>query len=282
MNILFATSSQYLEGTRDDQLVSNSLKRQGHRVEYRDWRRCETTEGFDGVLIRSTWDYQKHLDEFLRWCMRTENDSKLINSANIIKWNCDKNYLKEFKSIVPSLFTSKADLISNGKIALEQYQEIIIKPTISGSAQGLMRIKEKESLETISADDLYSEYLIQPYLQSIETSGEVSLIFFKSKGETVFSHGTVKRPANGEYRVQEEYGGSTTYLEMDKGLIDFSLSELETIKYPFSFVRVDVVNWENDPMISEIELIEPDLYMRCAPDSADLFAEAIINTLVGN
>src|SRR3546814_2436579 len=55
----------------------------------------------------------------------------------------------------------------------------------------------------IPADALGQRRLVQPLMPGIFTEGEFSLFFFGGR----FSHAIVKRPASGDFRVQEQFGG---------------------------------------------------------------------------
>src|SRR3546814_14343853 len=78
--------------------------------------------------------------------------------------------------------------------------EIVIKPAVSGGADGTHRIVAGAA---IPADALGQRRLVQPLMPGIFTEGAFSLFFFGGR----FSHAIVKRPASGAFRVQEQFGG---------------------------------------------------------------------------
>lgn len=275
MLIYLATSKQFPNGTQDDSLLVNELMRCGHQVEYKIWNEFEQWQNADKVIIRSTWDYHQHVNEFLLWCKRVSSSTELLNSYQAIIWNYDKTYLKEIDESVETAFCSKDDLVITCKKFFENHDQIIVKPTISASAQGLKKLSRGDDLSLF--DQLLEDQvmMVQPFLKSIVDQGELSLIFFSINGKFEFSHSAIKNPGANDFRVQEEYGGSTKTYDVNQELIHFSKRLLDSLKFKTAFARVDIVDWNTLPLVSEVELIEPDLYMRCFPEAAKLFVKSL-------
>src|SRR5262249_9073295 len=144
---------------------------------------------FDLAVLRSTWDYTQRLPEFLRWADRVATRTRLINSADVVRWNTDKHYLRDLAhanvAIVPSEFVEPGD---DAKMALEQFlrdasaDEFVVKPAIGAGSRDAQRYGRDESAPAI----LHIERLIgaqrsvvlQPYLGRVDERGETALIFF--------------------------------------------------------------------------------------------------------
>ena len=115
--------------------------------------------------------------------------------------------------------------------------------------------------------------MIQPYLPTIETAGETSLLFF---GRT-FSHAVNKRPVGGDFRIQVQFGGLyTPVAQPPAGAMALAQKVLAAIDEPLLYARIDMVpdadgNW----LLMEAELIEPDLYLDNDPASGAGLARAV-------
>ena len=135
----------------------------------------------------------------------------VANPVPVLRWNSDKAYLTQLDAkgvaVVPTVEVAALD---NASIAMARGQlgadEVVVKPAISGGADGTHRIAAGEA---IPADALGQRRLVQPLMPGILTEGEFSLFFFAGK----FSHAIVKRPAAGDFRVQEQFGGRETKWE---------------------------------------------------------------------
>src|SRR3546814_10368510 len=83
-------------------------------------------------------------------------------------------------------------------------ESLIVKPTVSGGAWKTRRLRRGDALDGTPDGGA----MIQPYLPSIETEGETSLLFFGGR----LSHVVNKRPVAGDFRIQVQFGGLYTAL----------------------------------------------------------------------
>ena len=97
--------------------------------------------------------------------------------------------------------------------------------------------------------------MIQPYLPTIETEGETSLLFFGGR----FSHAVNKRPVTGEFRIQLQYGGIYTPVPTPPaGALALAEQTLAAIDAPLLYARIDMVRDDDgSPRLMELEIIEP-------------------------
>lgn len=151
------------------------------------------------VLPLVAWGY--HLDH-ARWLRACEAwhaaGIALANPAGVLAWNSDKRYLGALaKRGVPIPTTAWAERVTTGAIddafSATGAEELIVKPTVSGGAWKTWRVRRGEPLEGVLADAPPGTAMIQPYLRTIETQGETSLLFFGGE----FSHAVNKRPVPG-------------------------------------------------------------------------------------
>jgi glutathione synthase/RimK-type ligase-like ATP-grasp enzyme len=158
--------------------------------------------------------------------------------------------------------------------------KLLIKPAISASAELTYLIDEKDDVEDKARKILArGDLLIQPFIESIGTDGEVSLIYYFDGEGYRFLHAVGKSPAAGDFRVQADFGGSATPFQASPELRDLALQTLAALPAQVLFARVDLVDWRTNPLIGEIELIEPELFFRCDSNSARTFVQGMIATM---
>ena len=270
--------------TAGDQVLARRLTELGASVSSVVWTN-PLTEKWDALIIRSTWDYHLHHTDFIRWLRQAQScTGQIINSVETILWNLDKSYLAELAKnqvpCVPTIFGTRNESVAEiiEQIKNSGWDEIVLKPSISATAFLTHR-------STSSATDLtsilakikaHSGVLVQPFLTSIGQEGELSLTFFCGKSME-YSHSVLKTPQAGDYRVQSDFGGLEIIFTASKDLIHLAQKALENIPGEWRFARVDILRWQHDPIISESELIEPDLYFHLFEDAAERFAANLID-----
>ena len=282
MRIAFATSSDHPELTGDDRLAAEALRARGAEVVPAIWNDVnEDWPAFDLVVIRSTWDYHTKYTEFLAWLDALDAGGvRVANDTKTLRWNADKRYLKHFEerdvNVIPTAFvdcgaTDELIEILRGN----RWHEAVVKPVVSATAYKTWRT----TLATARDDQQKFEKLVsaagvmvQPFVAEIETEGEWSFQFFGG----AFSHAVVKRAQPGEYRVQEEYGGSIEpAVPPDHLLSEATRYILESPSTP-DYARVDAVSVGGSLMLMELELIEPDLHFKYDENAPARFAERVM------
>lgn len=261
MKFYFATCAQIPDGTDDDKILAAELVSQGHLVEFKIWSDSGINwSAPDRTVVRSTWDYQRDLTGFLKWAETTPN---LVNDFTTIKSNCDKRYLAATPHAVHSRFVSKSqDLERELEEALRSSSPLVLKPSVSASAELTFKTTTRDEALQAGREILAKrgDVLIQPFIESIATLGEISLVYFANR----FSHAIVKRPKAGDFRVQQNFGGTLEpYTPSQKQL---AIAEAALPKT--TYARVDMVDYETEPKIGELELIEPELFFRTNPNAA--------------
>jgi glutathione synthase/RimK-type ligase-like ATP-grasp enzyme len=203
------------------------------------------------------------------------------NPVSILRWNSDKAYLSELEAAgIPSVPTIFCPLLD--RVALEDarktfnVESLVVKPPISGGADGTFRL-ERDDLVPVSVAG--QRMMIQPYLPNIAEEGEYSLFYFGG----IFSHSILKRPATGDFRVQEQYGGREEAVPAPEGALmlaqrAFAATAKITQTGTLAYARVDILrDGEGVFRLMELELIEPSLFLRFAPDEGTAFAKALVS-----
>jgi len=236
-------------------------------------------DDFDAVIIRSTWDYQQKEELFLKTLVKiSKSNAKLYNPLSVVKWNINKNYLKDLEekniAIVPTKFFDIFDYKSIKKCFLSfETNKLIIKPSISANADDTFILEESsidDNRVLLSNTFKNKEYLVQPFIDNIIIEGEYSLIFFGD----ILSHVLLKTPEAGDFRVQEEHGGFLQSINLpENSLVDFGLKVIKNLPMPCLYSRIDVVRNNDQFLLMEVELIEPSLYFNMNSESAIKFAK---------
>ena len=284
VQLAIATSAAYPTIQPDDAHLAASLAALGIEPQVCvwndpgvDWAR------HDAVLVRTIWDYFEHYDAFLAWLDRLEQAGvPVINPVALMRWNSDKRYLLQLESLgvptIPTRLASREAL--HGALAAFQGRDVVVKPVVSGGAWRTVRGAVGDRAFEHAVSELPSgDYLLQPFVQAIVDDGEWSLLFFGGE----FSHAIVKRPAAGDYRVQEQYGGRTHAVEPDAATLTAARHALATCAAlglgDAEYARVDGVVVGDRFLLMELELIEPSLFLAGRPAAAERLARTIATRL---
>lgn len=231
------------------------------------------------VLPLLAWGYHHDHDRWLQAC-GTWRDAglALANPARVLAWNSDKLYLSELALrgvAVP--YTRWTDRLTQAELehVFEQTgaAELIVKPAVSGGAWKTRRVRRGDVVDEAEGAGM----LVQPYLPTIETEGETSLLYFGGR----LSHAVNKRPVDGEFRVQEEFGGLYTLLSPPPAAaVALAEQVLAAIDAPLLYARIDMVpDADGRWLLMEAELIEPDFYLGIDPVQGAGFARALRDSI---
>ena len=279
--LAFATSTDYPSIQPDDAHLATSLERLGIQPIVCVWNDPDVDwSKFDAVLIRTIWDYFKNYTVFLEWLDRLDQlGVPTINDSRLLRWNSDKRYLLELAQhgvgIIPTRLASAHEL--RDVLAAMPAQQVVVKPTISGSAWHTLRgtVGDVAFAQAVAQLPLEYDYLVQPFVPEIVSDGEWSLLYFAGE----FSHAVIKCPAPGDYRVQGEYGGSTEPILPSAVTLDAAGRALAAVTEighrDHLYVRVDGVICAGRFLIMELELIEPFLHLAVQPEAAERLATQI-------
>ena len=241
-------------------------------------------EGFDAVVLRSAWDYHTQYPAFEHWLTRLEAAGvHVLNPVATLRWNADKHYLAQLAGMgAPVVPTQVVD--GHRLAALIQQragESLVIKPTISGNSWHTVQgVAGSDDLGgKLQALPIALSYLVQPYLQEIQTQGEWSMMYFGGR----FSHAVRKVPAAGDYRVQSDFGGRAFPAEPDVHVLRDAEQCLRAVARlghgGHVYARVDGIVSERRLQLMEVELIEPNLFLRSSDGAAARFAQAILASM---
>jgi glutathione synthase/RimK-type ligase-like ATP-grasp enzyme len=280
--IAFVTHAASPALTADDQFAADALAAAGVRVQPVPWDDPHASwDAYDGVVLRSCWDYHLRHAEFCAWVRAADaQGAGLRNPAAAVLWNADKRYLREMERhgtpIVPTAWVEPGEIVELDALLDERgWERAVVKPSVSASAHQT-RVVARGSAEGHAAGLDGSALLVQPFVDEVVTNGEWSIIFFGGR----FSHAVLKLPRDGDFRVQAEFGGRAVPRIPPPELVDAAAGAVRAAEaltgIRLTFARVDGVVADGRFLLMELELIEPALFLSTHPDAPSRFAAAIL------
>ncbi len=262
--------------------LSKALADHGLELRIVDWE-ADLAE-FDGVslaLLGSSWNYQDKPQEFITKLDALEaRGIQLCNSAEIVRWNARKTYLRELAdkgaATIPTIWLD--DVIADDVMAaMDSFgcEKLVVKRQIGAGAEGQMIFARDHMPD--AGWRFGHKAMLQPFLPTIQSEGEFSFIFIQGE----LSHALRKNAAEGEYRIQSLYGGT----ESDYRPSQDEAAQAQKIiaALPFDtplYARIDMVRGEDSQLLlMEAEMIEPYLYPVQGPELGPRIASAIANRL---
>ena len=275
--VLLATFTLMPDGEPEGHLVTAALERRGIGSEWVVWDDPAVDwAAADLVAVRATWDYHRRTAEFLAWAREVESRTRLLNGADLFDWNADKSYLVGLADLVPCVPTALLDdrtLVAGLTDAAGRWGSVVIKPRVGASGLGVLVVTGPEdyNLQMLAP----APWVVQPLVESVRTVGETSIYVFGGRAVSQVD----KRTGGDEVRVHEAYGGSSTAMPLDPdrgALAEAAVAAVgsEQGREP-AYARVDVMRWQDAWVVSELELIEPGLYLDIDPANAELFADLV-------
>jgi glutathione synthase/RimK-type ligase-like ATP-grasp enzyme len=285
MSVLLATCSSWPDGEPGAPALDAALAARGVDARWARWDDPSVDwDGADLVVVRSTWDYAVRYDEFLRWA-RGLDQARLLNGADVFDWNHDKRYLAELDGL-PVVPTRLAATSGEFTAAIAEFGRTVVKPRVSAGGAGLIVVDDPADDRlgtTIRSHPSYppvgGPWIAQPLVESIRESGESSVFVI---GGRVCSQ-VDKWPAGEEVRVHEEFGGRSHPVppgdETSALALRAWVALAERFGRPLDYARVDMLRYGGRWVVSELELIEPGLYLDVLPGNAEPFADAVRDRL---
>lgn len=288
----------------DDALLRDALVARGAEVDAVVWDDpAADWASYDLVVIRSTWDYAQRRAEFVAWARRVDRESRLANPLPVVEWNTDKHYLRDLDAagvrIVPTQWLEPSRVFTSRALhtRFPASGDFVIKPAVSAGSVDTGRYTAIDAgsrgLAISHAKRLLAAnrtVMVQRYIGSVDTVGERAHVFIGGE----YSHSVLKGamldgPDVGVDGVYREERMST--LEPSAREVEFSAQAVraarryfatsadgvDLVPDPLLYARVDVVTDDDDePVLMELELVEPSLFTDLAPGALDAFADAVL------
>lgn len=270
MNFTLVTYSKMPDLDPDDRLLADALRERGHECRAAVWDDPNVDWLHAGTcVVRSTWDYHLKYDQFLSWVKTVD---ELWNPADLIKWNANKTYLLDLEKkgapITPTVLYAPGEKPP----VLPDWNELIVKPTVGLATHGVRRASNGSSEFKQILADANSTLMIQPYLKSVVDYGERALIFIGGK----YSHAVQKAPFQS---LQAAGLAGEKPIEAAPDEVAVAKDIVQLVPTPHLYARVDLVRDSNHkPVLLELELVEPSLFLAMHPPAAAALADALLNT----
>ncbi|SEC43110.1 Glutathione synthase/RimK-type ligase, ATP-grasp superfamily [Nocardioides exalbidus] len=284
MTVLLATSAGYPDGEPGAPLLDAALRDRGIDFAWVRWDDPSVDwDAADLVALRSPWDYFTRQEEFLAWTASLDQ-SRLLNGADVFAWNHDKRYLADLGDL-PAVPTLLADDRAGLADAVRHFGQAVVKPRISAGGAGLLVVDDPADprlgtpiRSTPDYPEVGGPWVVQPLVESIRTVGEVSVYVLGGEVTARFD----KLPGAGDVRVHEEFGGQVREVAPGE-LADLALRAADAMAdrfgRPLDYLRVDLLQWDGAWVVSELELIEPGLYLEVSAINAAPFADLVARRL---
>lgn len=264
----------------DDRLLGNELTGRGMTVAVAVWSDPSVEWRTSKVcVLRSTWDYHARFPEFAEWVDRVSQVTTIWNPPELLYWNADKGYLRDLEAagvrIVPTVWARRGERVSLLDCC-ERYasQDIVVKPARGAATHDVLLVRrDNGSLAAGQAHlnrlALEKGALVQPYLDSVTTYGERALVFIQNR----YSHAVRKKPFDTLLAVRES---TIALVEATRDEVELARKAIAQVPGQTMYARVDLLrDRDGDPCVSEVELIEPALYLAAHGPARTMLADAV-------
>jgi hypothetical protein len=280
--VALATAREVADLDAEGQLLAAELHTLGASVEPAVWDDVDVDwASFDLVVVRSTWDYAARVAEFLAWAEHVSTLTRVENALPLLRWTTDKHYLHDLDlagvPVVPSLFVEPGQDAAHDLLGSEH----VAKPAVSAGSKDTLRLGPAEhdrSLRHVSS--LLAQgrsVLVQPYLAEVDEAGETALVYV----DGVFSHamrkGALLEPGadvvDGLFAQEDIRPRDASPAERSTGAAAMAALPVDD---PPLYARVDLLPGPHGPVVLELELAEPSLFLDQAPGSVERLAAAVL------
>ncbi len=241
-----------------------------------DWAR------FDLAVIRSTWNYYHDPARFEAWLGRAAEATTLANPLAACRWNLHKGYLRELGAagvaIVPTAWQAQSESVLDPVLDLAGVMDdrgwaaVVVKPTVSAASFGTRRFERADAAAGQAfLKDLASrgDAMVQPYIEGVDAAGEHSIIWIAG----TYTHAIRKSPRlAGD---DESVSGELPVDADQRAAADAVLAAIpEAARDRLLYARVDLMPAGGRWLLSELELLEPSLFLAQSPSALARFVEA--------
>lgn len=285
--IVLAGCAKLVQGDGDDDGLVEALRARGLAARWLAWDDPETLTA-DLVIMRATWDYIERLDEFLDWTARVRH---LLNAPEVVAWNTDKRYLHDLA--VAGVSVLESEFFAPGEAVYLPAGEVVVKPAVGAGSVGAQRFTDHCAARghASALQDAGSTVLVQPYDPRVQ-DGETALVFLGGQRSHAFTKGPML-PAPGERPAFDESGTyaeeSLTPADPDVELWDVgyaalaaAAAHLDMTPSDLLYARVDLIGGRDEPLLLELELVEPSLGWRQLDDERRALQQRQFAVCVGS
>lgn len=277
--IALATTRDLVELDADDAALLAALP----EAQLAAWEDDIDWASFDLVVLRSPWNYIDRLDDFLAWAERVSRVTRLANPLEVIRWNTDKRYLEQLAAsgapVVPSVFVAPGERVPDGAVT----GHVVVKPTVGNGSNGALLVRDDPARAIAHVEALHAQgrtALIQPYLEQVDTHGERALVFLGGELSHAATKGAILSRAvtrsTGVYADEQITGATASDAERDVAeQVLRAAADVLPAARELLYARVDLLPTDDGPVLLELELTEPSLFLTYADGAPERAASAL-------
>lgn len=271
LQVALATAAQLPDLDEDGAALLEALDAEGVQAAPVVWDSGADWAAYDLVVVRSTWDYDRRREQFLAWAASVP---RLANPADVLAWNTDKTYLQALASAgVPVVETT---WLVPGDVFTPPAGPYVVKPTVSAGARDTAAY-DGGADATAHVQRLLAAgrpVMVQPYLPQVDVLGETSVLCFEGEVSHAASKSALLQVGAG-VRNDIDSRAFVTPAEPTRAQVDLAKAALAVVGQPLLYARVDLVPGPEGPLLLELELTEPSLFLRHAEGATARFAAAL-------
>ena len=285
------TCSEYPDGYFDEAPLVAALADLGIDARFVVWDDPAVEWGlFDVTILRSTWDYPPRRDEFLAWAATVPG---LLNPLHAVRWSSDKRYFRALVAggapCIPSTFVepwdSPADAENVVRTVAAGSARFVVKPSVGAGSVDAGRFDSNDPSAVEQAvkharvlGESGRAAMVQPYLDGIDVTGETAVVYMGGE----YSHAVRKEPMLlGGLTEFDGLFGDERITPITPTAAELAAADRILAAAPFRgadllYARVDLLPGpDGSPLLLELELVEPSLFMADSPGATERFAAAI-------
>ena len=271
LQVALATAAQLPDLDEDGAALLEALDAEGVQAAPVVWDSGADWAAYDLVVVRSTWDYDRRREQFLAWAASVP---RLANPADVLAWNTDKTYLQALASAgVPVVETT---WLVPGDVFTPPAGPYVVKPTVSAGARDTAAY-DGGADATAHVQRLLAAgrpVMVQPYLPQVDVLGETSVLCFEGEVSHAASKSALLQVGAG-VRNDIDSRAFVTPAEPTRAQVDLAKAALAVVGQPLLYARLDLVPGPDGPLLLELELTEPSLFLRHAEGATARFAAAV-------
>ena len=280
MDVALASCAELPEPDLDEAPLLDALRASGLDAAVLAWDDPSSDWAAARVaVLRATWNYPLRPRAFVDWLGDAARETEVWNRLPAVRWNLHKGYLLDLErrgvAVAPTELLARGSRVTLAEVmAGRGWPEVVVKPAISAASYRTRRIgpgREADGeghLRALLAD---GDALVQGYLPSVETYGERALVWI----DGALTHAVRKSPrfADEDEAVSHALPISPAEAELARAAV--ARAAEATGETPM-YARIDLAPGPTgEPVLMELELIEPSLFFPQSADALERFVAAI-------
>jgi glutathione synthase/RimK-type ligase-like ATP-grasp enzyme len=272
--IALASSAAFPQGAGGEHLLLEALADRDVDARWEVWNDPVVDwSAYDLIVLRATWDYPDHIEDFRTWVRSEAVVPRLVNSPKLVLGNLHKGYLADMGDLaVPTVVVPAGMTVDLGRL---RWPRVVVKPAVGVGGFGAVRATSQADLDAVTLDpEAAVDAIVQPYLGDVEQGGETSVVCIGGEA----THAVRKVPAEGEFRIHDHWGGMVTPVQPSAAELAVAQRVLATLAGVPAYARVDLLYDGDRHRVVELELVEPYLWFEVQPAAAERLAGVLVAT----